>query len=243
MRQFGLIGYPLTHSFSPGYFAEKFKKENITDAEYNAYEISSIVQFPSLVQRLPNLVGLNVTIPYKETIIPYLNELDAVAKQIGSVNTILFRDGKSIGHNTDLIGISETLKPHLEWYMMQALILGTGGSAKTVAYFLQKIGIEPWFVTRTPTEKNHIAYADLTPETVQKYKLIVNCSPVGMYPNVAEKPAIPYDGITDMHVLFDLVYNPSMTQFLQEGQDRDATIINGHKMLLAQAEASWKIWQ
>lgn len=242
MRQFGLIGFPLTHSFSPQYFAEKFQKENITDARYDAFEISDINQFPELIASNPHLCGLNVTIPYKESIIPFLDEIDPVAAEIGSVNTILFKDGKTIGHNTDLVGIAETIKPHLEWYMVNALILGTGGSAKTVAYFLRKIGIEPLFVTRNPSEKNHISYNDLTVDMVQKHKLIINCSPVGMFPNVDEKPSIPYDAITDMHVLFDLIYNPPLTKFLEEGQDRDATVINGSKMLRIQAEASWKLW-
>jgi shikimate dehydrogenase len=242
LRQFGLIGHPLTHSFSPTYFAEKFQKENITDASYDAFDLKDISEFRFLLQNNPNLAGLNVTIPYKESIIPYLDEIEPVAEEIGSVNTILLRDGKTTGHNTDLIGISETLKPHLEWYMVNALILGTGGSAKTVAYFLKKVGIEPIFATRNPTEKNHISYADITAEFIQGHKLIINCSPVGMFPNVNDKPAIPYEGVTDMHVLFDLIYNPPLTKFLEEAQEKDATAINGSIMLKLQAEASWKLW-
>jgi len=242
MRQFGLIGYPLTHSFSPAYFAKKFERENITDARYDAFELTDISEFPQLLKDHPDLHGLNVTIPYKESVIPYLDEVEPVAAEIGSVNTVVFRNGKTVGHNTDLVGISETLKPHLEWYMMNALILGTGGSAKTVGYFLRKIGIQPLYVTRTPQAKDQISYGDLTSDIVQKHKLIINCSPVGMYPNVHEMPAIPYDGIGDMHVLFDLIYNPPMTQFLQQAQDRDAGIVNGEKMLRVQAEAAWKLW-
>lgn len=242
MRQFGLIGHPLTHSFSPTYFAEKFQKEGILDANYTAFDLEDISQFPDLLKSNPLMTGLNVTIPYKESVIPYLDTVDPVAAEIGSVNTILFHDGKTVGHNTDLIGISETLKPHLEWYMMTALILGTGGSAKTVSYFLKKIGIQSLFITRNPSSSNQISYAELTEELIQKHKLIINCSPVGMFPNVEDKPAIPYDGITDMHVVFDLIYNPPMTQFLQEAQDRDATTLNGSKMLRLQAEASWKLW-
>lgn len=242
MRQFGLIGYPLTHSFSPAYFAQKFEKESVTDARYDLFEIPTISEFPSLVKANPNLAGLNVTIPYKESVIPYLDELDSVAAEIGSVNTVVFDNGRSIGHNTDLVGIAALLKPELEWYMMSALILGTGGSAKTVAYFLNKIGIQPIHVTRNPQHANQVAYSELTVELVQKHKLIINCSPVGMYPNVDEKPDIPYEGITDMHVLIDLVYNPPLTRFLEEGQDRDAGIANGEKMLRTQAEASWKLW-
>lgn len=242
MRRFGLIGYPLAHSFSPAYFAKKFERENITDARYDAFELAHIPEFPQLLKAHPDLHGLNVTIPHKETVIPYLDEIEPVAAEIGSVNTIVFQNGKTIGHNTDLVGISETLKPHLEWYMMNALILGTGGSAKTVGYFLKKIGIQPLYVTRNPQGENQIAYHDLTEDTVQKHKLIINCSPVGMYPNVEDKPAIPYGGISDMHILFDLIYNPPMTQFLQEAQDRDAGTVNGEKMLGIQAEAAWKLW-
>jgi shikimate dehydrogenase len=242
LRQFGLIGHPLKHSFSPAYFAEKFQKEGISNARYDAFDLDDISQFPGLLKSNPKLAGLNVTIPYKESVIPYLDTVDPVAAEIGSVNTILFSDGKTIGHNTDLIGISETLKPHLEWYMMTALILGTGGSAKTVSYFLRKIGIQSLFITRNPSSADQISYSELTEEFIQKHKLIINCSPVGMFPNVEDKPAIPYDGITDMHVLFDLIYNPPMTQFLQEAQDRDATTLNGSKMLRIQAEASWKLW-
>lgn len=242
MRQFGLIGYPLTHSFSPAYFAQKFEKEHITDARYDLFELADITDFPKLLKQYPSLCGLNVTIPYKEAVIPYLDEIDPVAAEIGSVNCIVFRNGQTVGYNTDLAGIAQTLKPHLEWYMMTALILGTGGSAKTVAYFLQKIGIQPIHVTRNPSNPDHLSYENLTSEIVQKHKLIVNCSPVGMYPDVDEKPDIPYDGITDMHVLFDLVYNPPFTRFLEEGQDRDAGTVNGEKMLRVQAEAGWKLW-
>lgn len=242
MRQFGLIGYPLTHSFSPAYFANKFEKESIADARYDLFELSAVTDFPALLKTHPHLAGLNVTIPYKESIIPYLDELDPVAAEIGSVNTIVFHEGRTIGHNTDLVGIAELLKPQLEWYMMSALVLGTGGSAKTVAYFLDKIGIQPIHVTRTPQQTHHLAYSELTPEIIQKHKLIINCSPVGMYPRVDERPDIPYEGIGDMHVLIDLIYNPPLTRFLQEGQDRDADIANGEKMLRTQAEASWKLW-
>lgn len=242
MRQFGLIGYPLSHSFSPKYFAEKFEKEHILDARYDAFELNSIEAFPTFLKENHNLCGLNVTIPYKESVIPYLDEIEATAKEIGSVNTILFQEGKTIGHNTDLIGIAETLKPHLEWYMMNALIIGTGGSAKTVAYFLNKIGIESLFVSRYANATNQITYENLSTDLIQKHKLIINCSPVGMYPNNDEKPAIPYDGITDMHVIFDLIYNPEMTQFLKEAEEREASILNGKKMLQRQAEASWNLW-
>jgi shikimate dehydrogenase len=243
VRRFGLIGHPLSHSFSPAYFAEKFKKENITDAVYSLFEIPDIRQFPELLNQHPDLKGLNVTIPYKESVIPYLDSLDSVAAEIGSVNTIRIDSGKTIGYNTDLKGIAETLKPHLEWYMTQALILGTGGSAKTVAYFLRKAGLDVLSVSRNPEKKqNEIGYGDLTAELIQKHKLIINCTPAGMYPHEDSLPDIPYSGISHMHVLFDLIYNPPFTRFMEEGEMRSATVINGKKMLLVQAGASWEIW-
>jgi shikimate dehydrogenase len=243
VRRFGLIGHPLSHSFSPAYFAEKFKKENIADAVYSLFEIPDIRQFPELLNQHPDLKGLNVTIPYKESVIPYLDSLDSVAAEIGSVNTIRIDSGKTIGYNTDLKGIAETLKPHLEWYMTQALILGTGGSAKTVAYFLRKAGLDVLSVSRNPEKKqNEIGYGDLTAELIQKHKLIINCTPAGMYPDEDGLPDIPYSGISHMHVLFDLVYNPPFTRFMEEGEMRGATVISGKKMLQVQAEASWIIW-
>lgn len=243
MRRFGLIGFHLTHSFSPAYFAEKFKKENITDAVYELFELTDISQFPELLRNHPDLRGLNVTIPYKEAVIPFLDETDQTAGEIGSVNTIVISGGKTIGYNTDLSGIAETLKPHLEWYMVNALILGTGGSAKTVKYFLEKIGMETLSVSRHPrNEKGRVGYEELTSELIQKHKLIINCTPVGMFPHTDTFPPIPYEGISDMHVLFDLVYNPPITRFLKEGEIRGATVLNGSKMLRVQAEASWALW-
>lgn len=242
MKQFGLIGYPLGHSFSPAYFKQKFEREKITGVRYDAFELKSIDEFPAFLKKHPLLCGLNVTIPYKESVIPFLDELHPVAAEIGSVNTVVFRDGKIIGYNTDLSGIAESLKPHLEWYMMNALILGTGGSAKTVAYFLSKIGIQVNFVSRNPEGENQLAYAELTEDIIQKNKLIINCSPAGMYPNIEQKPDIPYNGISDMHVLFDLIYNPPFSAFLNEAAMRGASYINGEKMLRTQAEASWNLW-
>ncbi len=243
MRRFGLIGYPLTHSFSPAYFADKFKKENITDSDYELFEMPDIEAFPELLKSHPDLCGINVTIPHKESVIPYLDELDPVASEIGSVNTILISEGKTKGYNTDLSGIAETLKPHLEWYMVNALILGTGGSAKTVKYFLEKIGLETLNVSRNPAKKKgQVGYEELTTDLIQKHKLIINCTPLGMHPQTDTLPSIPYEGISDMHVLFDLVYNPPFTRFMEEGEIRGATVLNGSKMLRVQAEASWAIW-
>lgn len=243
MRRFGLIGYPLTHSFSPAYFAEKFKKEQIKDARYDLFEMPDISVFPQFIKNNPELCGINVTIPHKESVIPFLHALDSVAGEIGSVNTILISQGQTIGYNTDVKGIAETLKPHLEWYMTQALVLGTGGSAKTVKYFLEKTGMEVLSVSRNPEkQRNEIGYGELTQELIQRHKLIINCTPVGMYPKADTFPPIPYEGISDMHVLFDLVYNPPYTRFMEEGEIRGATVINGKKMLQVQAEASWAIW-
>lgn len=241
MRLFGLIGKPLSHSFSKDYFTRKFEREHITDAKYQNFELQSIEEFHQLIAEHPGLCGLNVTIPYKESVIPFLDEVHPVAKEIGSVNCLVIQNGKTTGYNTDIYGISETLKPHLEWYMTSALILGSGGSAKTVAYFLQKTGMEVQFVSREKAV-NTLTYDELTEEIIRRNKLIINCTPVGMFPYIEQKPQIPYEGISDMHVLFDLIYNPPMTGFLHEGMEREATTLNGEKMLRIQAEASWKLW-
>lgn len=243
MRQFGLIGRTLSHSFSVDYFTQKFSKEGIENARYDNFELADISDFPGILSSVSGLCGLNVTIPYKESVIPYLDELDNTAREIGSVNTITFNNGRTKGYNTDIVGISETLKPYLDWYMADALILGTGGSAKTVGYFFKKAGIEPRFVTRENSRHtNKITYRELTADIIRKYKLIVNCTPVGTHPHTDESPDIPYEGITDMHVVFDLVYNPPLTMFLDKALEKGATALNGSKMLIVQAEAAWKLW-
>lgn len=241
MRQFGLIGYPLGHSFSKGYFAEKFSREGIEDARYDYFELNDIAQFPSLVQSLSNLVGLNVTIPYKQAVIPYLDELDAAAQNIGAVNTIKFANGKLQGYNTDYIGFRDSIKPLLQQHHTKALILGTGGSSKAVEYALGLLGIQHQYVSREPKD-GQLSYGQLTKALMQEYTLIINTTPLGMHPNVDDCPDIPYQHLAPKHLLYDLVYNPAETQFLAKGRAAGAVAKNGLQMLELQAEAAWGIW-
>ncbi len=243
MKKFGLIGKTLKHSFSKTFFTDKFQKENI-NAQYELYELDTVGKVEELVKD-PDLIGLNVTIPYKEEIIPYLNDIDPTAKAIGAVNTIKIshNDGKTTlkGYNTDLIGFSDTLKLHLKPYHKKALILGTGGASKAVLFALKQLNIKTTYVSRTPHE-GALTYQDLDEKVMEEYLLIVNCSPVGMFPHVDEAPNIPYDLLTDKHYLYDLVYNPLHTQFCQKGEEKGAVTKNGLEMLYGQAIASWKIW-
>lgn len=246
MKQFGLIGYPLSHSFSEDYFKDKFRKENISDKVYQLFPIKRIEQFPGLVLETPSLVGLNVTIPYKESVIQYLDELDEVARDIGAVNCIKIdrysRENKLIGYNTDVIGFEKTLKPYLKSWHQHAIILGTGGSSKAVAYGLKKLGITFTFISRSPREKSTIGYASLTQAIIQNNFLIINTTPLGMFPGIQNFPPIPYEYLTGQHLLFDLIYNPGKTIFLQKGELQGATILNGLQMLHIQAEKSFEIW-
>jgi len=248
MRRFGLIGYPLGHSFSPAYFAAKFSREGIPDAVYEAFPLERTADFPALLEKYPDMAGLNVTIPHKEAIIPYLDGLSAEAGEAGAVNTIAFeqREGKRVltGYNTDIVGFSQTLAPHIDSYHHTALIFGTGGAAKAVAYVLRKMGIDYYFISRGEEDRpgRILPYSSLKPEHIRSVKLLINTTPLGQYPDVDSCVPIAYEMIGHMHVLYDLVYNPEMSLFLQKGQEAGATVINGAAMLKAQAEASWKIW-
>lgn len=241
MRTFGLIGYPLSHSFSKGYFAEKFSAEKIKDCYYENFPLQSIQEFSALITSEKNLCGLNVTIPYKEAVIPLLTELAEAAKNIGAVNTIKFSSGKMIGYNTDYIGFLRSLKPLLKPHHQRALILGTGGSSKAVQYALQLLNISFAFVSRS-NAKNSFTYENLNAEILQSHTIIINTTPLGMYPHVAAAPNIPYHLLNEKHLLFDLIYNPETTLFLQQGKQQSAKTINGLSMLKIQAEESWKIW-
>ena len=243
MREFGLIGKTLSHSFSKIYFEEKFQREHITDAAYSLFELADIESITDFIRQHPDLVGFNVTIPYKQQIIPYLDVLSDEAKTIGAVNTVTIQHtGNHIitkGYNTDIIGFRESLQgitiPH------RALILGTGGASVAVKYVLELLGSTCTVVSRNPNRA--LPYSALNQEIVRLHRLIVNCTPLGTYPNIKEKPDIPYEGISGDHILYDLVYNPSETAFLKEGLLRGAKIINGLAMLHAQAEAAWNIWK
>jgi shikimate dehydrogenase len=247
MRTFGLIGYPLSHSFSQGYFTKKFSDENIQDAEYRNFSLENISQFPALVETHPDLCGLNVTIPYKRDIIPYLDGLHRTAREVNAVNTIKFvRDTndriKLIGYNTDVYGFELTIKPFLTSAHRNALILGTGGASKAVVYVLHKLGMQCCYVSRKAGDRIYKSYDQLTIDDIVDFQVIVNTSPVGMYPKEDDCPLIPYQGITAGHILYDLIYNPAETQFLQKGKEQGAKIINGLEMLHLQAQKAWNIW-
>lgn len=243
MKQYGLIGKTLSHSFSKKYFEEKFKRENI-NAVYENFELNDISQVEGLFSIHSNLCGLNVTIPYKEQIIPYLDEVDEQAQKIGAVNTIYIdkETGKMKGYNTDVYGFKQSLKPFLENQHQRALILGTGGASKAVAYVLNELGITTAFVSRTPQLENQLSYDELNENILASFLLIINTTPLGTFPDVEEKPPINYDAITPNHLLYDLVYNPAETAFLKEGKKRGALTINGEQMLQLQAEKAWEIW-
>ena len=243
MRKFGLIGNPLSHSFSQQYFTKKFESEGL-DAEYGNYQIDSLNELENILRSEPELIGLNVTIPYKTAIIPLLNGLNDCARSIQSVNTVCInRIGGSwnlTGANTDVIGFKESIEPHVKGHDM-ALILGTGGAAKAAYHVLDELGLECNFVSRSPDEGD-FTYDELTPEDIWEHSMIINCTPLGMHPKIEFAPEIPYESITPEHVLFDMIYNPAETVFLKHGRKRGATTINGLQMLERQAEESWKIW-
>jgi shikimate dehydrogenase len=241
MKVYGLIGYPLSHSFSKGFFAEKFAREGIKGCMYESFPIPGIEELPALIAQYPELQGLNVTIPYKQAVIPYLDELSPAAAQIRAVNCIRFKDGRKTGYNTDAIGFRRSLEPLLRSHHNKALVLGTGGAAKAVQYVLESLHIPYKLVSRQAGDDT-IAYEQLDAAMMASHTLIINTTPLGMYPNVDAAPALPYEQLTDKHLLYDLIYNPAVTAFLQKGADKGATIKNGHEMLILQAEASWEIW-
>lgn len=243
-KLYGLIGYPLIHSFSQNYFNQKFKAENI-DAEYINFEIEDIGQFMDIVSENPNLCGLNVTIPYKEQVIPYLNEIDEDAAKIGAVNVIKFiptKNGvKFKGYNSDIIGFCDSIQPMLKPHHKKALVLGTGGAAKAVTRGLENLGIKPIYVSRTKRDGG-LTYEELTAEVMNEYHIIVNTTPLGMYPHMDECPNIPYELLTPRHLCYDLLYNPDVTLFMKRAQEYGAEVKNGLEMLLLQAFAAWNIW-
>lgn len=245
MRLFGLIGYPLEHSFSASYFAQKFNEEGIKDCDYRHFPLSAIDELPHLLISYPGLHGLNVTVPYKQGVKLYLNAINGEAFAIGAVNTIKIthegRDPWLKGFNTDVHGFRVSLEPLLGAKPKQALILGSGGSSLAVKHVLKQWHIPYWTVSRK-NAPGMVTYDELTEDTIKRCQLIINTTPLGMYPKVSSCPPIPYNGLTDSHLLYDLVYNPSVTQFLVEGQKRGALIKNGYEMLKGQAERSWTIW-
>lgn len=233
MKKYGIIGKPLEHSYSALYFTEKFACEGI-DAEYRLYEIDDL---SCINQLMLDLEGFNVTYPYKQTIMPHLRAIDAVAELIGAVNVVC----KGKGYNTDWIGFMQSIQPLLATHDRHVLILGTGGASKAIQYALQQMGLNYTLVSRQP-HANAIGYNDITEQVLQQHSVIVNCTPLGMLPDIASLPQIPYEYITQEHLLYDCIYNPECTAFLREGDKRGARIVNGKQMLYLQADAAWKIW-
>ncbi|MFC5283439.1 shikimate dehydrogenase family protein [Pedobacter alpinus] len=260
MKKYGLIGFPLGHSFSEKYFTDKFEKANLKNYKYSLYPLEDIKDFPTLLASDNELYGINVTIPHKIEVLQFLDEVDAAAKEIGAVNCIKIVHGdtvkslfsgelctfkpskfKLVGYNTDAYGFEKSLAPFLKKHHKKALILGNGGAAKAIKYVLEQLKIAFKFVSRKP-EADMFSYADLNESILNEYQIIINTSPVGTYPNANEFPAIPYQFLTDKHLLYDLVYNPEETLFLKKGKEKGAAIKNGYQMLELQAEKSWEIW-
>ncbi|MES2799139.1 MAG: shikimate dehydrogenase [Bacteroidota bacterium] len=240
MKTYGLIGQSLKHSFSQAFFESYFNQHTI-DAQYLNFELVSIKDFPKLVEN-QNINGLNVTIPYKEEIIQYTNELSDVAKKVGAVNVLQFSQGKIIGHNSDVFGFRQSVKPFLTFHHEKALIIGTGGAAKAVAYALRELGIEVIFLSRSPKNEHEFSYQLANKIMIGAIKLIINTTPVGMYPNESGQIPLCYEAMTEDHLVIDLIYNPSETKFLQEAKKHGATTLNGESMLKHQALQSWEIW-
>ncbi len=248
MNTYGLIGYPLGHSFSRKFFTEKFATEGI-DAQYLNFEIPSIEEFPNIIKNNPTLKGLNVTIPYKQQVMQYLDDISEEARAIGAVNVVKCQQSTVnsqlhlTGYNSDVIGFVESIKPLLKSHHKKALILGTGGASKAIRYGLEKkLGMKTLFVSRSARE-GMITYEEVTAEVLKEYEVIVNCSPVGMYPHVDECPALPYESMNENNLLYDLVYNPLETLFMKKGAAQGATVKNGLEMLHLQAIASWEFWE
>lgn len=243
MRRFGLIGYPLSHSFSPAFFSEKFDKEGISDCSYEAFPIKSVEELTLLIANNPDLEGLNVTIPYKKEILTFLHQSTEAVKQTGACNCIKIRNQLLTGHNTDVTGFEKSLLSDLRPTHTKALILGTGGAAAAVEFVLKRLNIHFLFVSRkSQTGQKILTYKEISSKIIDEYKLIINTTPLGMYPDVNNCPGILYENLTKEHYLYDLIYNPAQTLFLKKGAEKGAVTKNGSDMLIIQAEESWKIW-
>jgi len=243
MNKLGLLGKDISYSFSRTYFKEKFKNENINNTSYENFDIENIDLFPSIIENTKGLKGLNVTIPYKEQVIPFLDKINKKAKAIGAVNTIrVTKKGKLVGYNTDCYGFKKTLKPFIKSYHKKALILGTGGASKAIAYTLNEMGIAYQYVSRKLSDGIGFSYDTLTEDDIIDNQIIINSTPLGTFPNIEDCPNIPYHALHEKHILFDLIYNPEETKFLRLGSKNQATTINGLRMLEFQAEKSWAIW-
>ena len=241
MTKYGLVGKNISYSFSRGFFTEKFRREHI-DAEYVNFDLQELSALPQILKQDPDLKGLNITIPYKEEILPFLDELDPEAEAIGAVNTIkILKNGRLKGFNTDHTGFSEAIKPFLEPQHKKALVLGTGGASKAILYALKNLNIQATSVSRQPG-KDELSYDGLTREIIEEHKVIINCTPLGTFPNVAEYPPVPVEYVTSGHLVFDLIYNPPVTKLMELCKVNGANVVNGQKMLELQAEKAWEIW-
>lgn len=242
-KKLGLLGRNISYSFSRNYFSQKFEKEGLANEYvYVNFDIQTIAEFNSIVKNNPDIIGMNVTIPYKEEIISFLDELSDTAKAIGAINTIkILPDGKLQGHNTDYFGFTESLKPLLKSHHKKALILGTGGAAKAVAFGLESLNIQHQYVSRKSTE-NTISYQNINQSVMEEYFLIINCTPLGTSPNTEACPDLPYQYFNEKHIAFDLIYNPEETVFLKRARQKKAVTKNGYEMLVLQAEKAWEIW-
>ena len=243
MNKLGLLGKDISYSFSRTYFKKKFENENIKNTSYENFDIDNIDLFPSIIKNTKDLKGLNVTIPYKEQVIPFLDKVNKKAKAIGAVNTIrITKTGKLVGYNTDCYGFKKTLKPFIKSHHKKALILGTGGASKAIAYTLDEMGITYQYVSRKLSDGVGFSYETLTEDDISDNQIIINATPLGTFPNIEDCPNIPYHAINEKHILFDLIYNPQETKFLKLGNKNRATTINGFLMLEFQAEKAWSIW-
>ena len=241
MRKFGLVGRNISYSFSRDFFRKKFERENI-DATYENFDMEKISRLPLILKNNPGLQGFNVTIPFKQAIMPFLDALDPEASEIAAVNTVkISKTGKLTGYNTDHFGFSKALVPHLQKRHKKALILGTGGASKAVIYALQSLGIVATSVSRKSFE-NAISYEELSSEIMAEHLIIINCTPLGTYPNISEFPPVPVEKISSQHLIFDLIYNPEITRLMELAHQKGATVVNGQKMLEYQAERAWEIW-
>ena len=242
MRQFGLIGFPLSHSFSKRFFTEKFEREGLTDCRYDLYPLQSIEELPGLLKKIPALEGLNVTIPCKKQVLPFLNDREGIPSSLDACNCIRIRDGKLTGYNTDIFGFRQSLQPLLQSHHQKALVLGNGGASAAVIHVLRQLKIEFELVSRQLHTGSTCRYSDLTKEMTESHTLIINTTPLGMHPDTESCPDIPYQYLSSKHLLYDLVYNPGITSFMQKGMQKGATVKNGEEMLILQAEESWRIW-
>ena len=242
MKEYGLIGKNLKHSFSAKYFNNKFEKEGIKNCNYQLFELANIEDIRIFIQSNPNLKGFNITIPYKEAIIPYLDEVDDMVKEIGACNCVKIEDGKLIGFNTDVAGFMLSILPLIEPQHHSAVILGNGGAAKAVIYSLEQISIDYQVFAREPKNKYELIWSELNEQHIEDNKIIINTTPIGMWPNVDNSPEIPFHALDRFHLVYDLIYNPETTKFLKKAIDQDAIIKNGLEMLEQQAEAAWDIW-